>query len=145
MITVGQLIKKKGHDVWSVSPEKTVLEALQYMADKNIGALMVVDSGKMVGIFSERDYARCVALKGLTAESTQVRDVMTEHVVYIRPEQSVDECMALMTEKHIRHLPVMTGDRLTGIISIGDVVKEVISEQEFTINNLENYITGGKR
>jgi CBS domain-containing protein len=144
MITVGQLLKKKGHDVWSVPSDTTVLEALKVMADKNIGALMVVDAGEMVGIFSERDYARCVALKGLTAESTPVRDVMTEHVVFIRPEQSIDECMALMTDKHIRHLPVKTGDRLTGIISIGDVVKEVIAEQEFTINNLENYITGGK-
>ncbi|MDD5368723.1 MAG: CBS domain-containing protein [Anaerolineaceae bacterium] len=144
MITVGQLLKKKGNDVWSVPSESTVLEALRLMADKNIGALMVVDSGETVGIFSERDYARCVALKGLTAENTHIRDVMTEHVLFIRPEQSVDECMALMTDKHIRHLPVMSAGHLAGIISIGDVVKEVISEQEFTIHNLENYITGGK-
>lgn len=144
MIKVGQLLRKKGHAVWSVSPDATILEALQLMADKNVGALVVTQSDQVVGIFSERDYARCVVLKGRTTEDTRVREVMTEEVVFIHPEQGLEECMALMTEKHIRHLPVVDEGRLKGLISIGDVVKEIISEQEFTIHNLENYITGGK-
>lgn len=144
MIKVGELLRKKGHQVWSIDPDASVLDALSLMAEKNVGALVVTQADQVAGIFSERDYARCVVLKGRTTEDTRVREVMTENVVFIHPNQSLVECMTLMTDKHIRHLPVVHEGRLQGLISIGDVVKEIISEQEFTIHNLENYITGGK-
>ena len=142
METVGQLLRAKGHDVWSVSPGASVYEALELMAEKNIGAVLVVDQGRLVGIMSERDYARKVILKGRFSRDTPVRNIMTERVVYVRPEQTLGQCMALMTEKRIRHLPVMANDQLIGVISIGDVVKAIISDQEFTIEQLENYIMG---
>jgi CBS domain-containing protein len=142
MQTVRDLLRAKGNAVYSVSPDATVFEALQVMADKDIGALLVVDGGRPVGIMSERDYARKVALKGKTAQETRIREIMTEKVIYMRPEQTVNECMSVMTNRRIRHLPVMEDDRLTGMISIGDVVKAIISEQEFMITQLENYITG---
>ncbi len=144
MITVRQLLQIKGRDIWWVPPEATVFEALQIMADKNVGALLVLKDDRLVGIFSERDYARNVVLKGRTSADTRVEEIMTRRVVFIRPEQTLDDCMALMTEKHIRHLPVMAGDDLIGIISIGDVVKEIISEHEHTIQSLENYIIGSR-
>ena len=142
METVGQLLRAKGHDVWSVSPGASVYEALELMAEKNIGAVLVVDQGRLVGIMSERDYARKVILKGRFSRDTPVRNIMTERVVYVRPEQTLGQCMALMTEKRIRHLPVMANDQLIGVISIGDVVKAIISDQEFIIEQLETYITG---
>ena len=144
MTTVRQLLQMKGHDLWTISPKATVLDALKEMAERNVGALLVVEGDQLVGIFSERDYARYVVLEGRTAEDTRVSEIMTPRVVYVRPEQTLEDCMALMTDKHIRHLPVLDTDRLVGIISIGDVVKEIISDQEFTIRNLENYITGSK-
>ena len=145
MATVRQILQSKGNATWITSPGSTVFEALQIMAEKNVGALLVVEGDQLVGIFSERDYARNVALKGRTADNTLVRDIMTEHVITIRPNQTVEDCMALMTEKHIRHLPVMENEQFVGIISIGDVVKEIISDQAFTIRSLESYITGGNR
>jgi CBS domain-containing protein len=142
MYTVRQILQNKGQQVWSISPSASVFEALQLMAAKDIGALVVVEADRLVGIFSERDYARKVILHGKTSRETQVGEVMTARVAFIRPGQTTEECMALMTEKHIRHLPVMEGERLIGLIPIGDVVKAVISNQEFVISQLENYISG---
>lgn len=142
MKTVRDILREKGHDIWSVSADATVYEALQVMADKNIGAVLVLEEGKLVGILSERDYARKVILKGRSSLKTPVKEIMTERVFYVRPEQTVEECMALMTEKRIRHLPVLEDDRLIGVISIGDVVKAVVAEQQITIQQYENYILG---
>lgn len=142
MHTVKQLLESKGHDVWSVSPDTSVLEAIKKMADKRIGALLVLDRGKPVGIVSERDYARKVILQGRSSQETPVKDVMTTRVVCARPDLNVEECMAIMTDKRIRHLPVMEGDEVLGMISIGDLVKAIIAEQQFIINQLERYITG---
>ena len=142
MKTVSTLLQSKGGDVWSVSPGTMVYDALALMAEKNVGALLVVEADRLVGIFSERDYARKVILHGKSSRQTPVGEIMTSKVVYVRPEQTIEECMALMTDKRIRHLPVLEGDRLAGVISIGDVVKAIISEQEFMIAQLENYIAG---
>ena len=142
MKTVRQLLEAKGHDVVSVAPEATVISALQLMAEREVGAVLVLDGGRVTGIMSERDYARKVILKGKSSQDTHVREIMTERVVYARPEQTVADCMALMTNKRIRHLPVLEHDRLIGVLSIGDLVKETISEQEFIIRQLENYIHG---
>ena len=142
MITVRDILRTKGNQIWSVSPDVTVFSALELMAEKNIGALVVTDGENLAGIFSERDYARKVILKGKASKETSVREIMTSEVTTVRPSQSVDECMALMTDKRIRHLPVFEGDKLVGLISIGDVVKAIISEREFTIKQLESYITG---
>jgi len=145
MKTVKQLLQGKGPDVWSVAPTTSVYEALALMAGKNVGALLVLKAGQLVGIFSERDYARKVALQGKTSKDTPVSEIMTSKVVYVRPEQTIEDCMALMTDKHIRHLPVLADDhQVLGVISIGDVVKAVISEQSFIIEQLENYITGAR-
>lgn len=144
MITLRQLLQSKGGGVWSVTSTSTVFDALQMMAEKNVGALLVIDEGKLVGIVSERDYARKIVLKGKSSKETLVKEIMTEKVVYIRPEESIEECMALMTEKHFRHLPVIDNGALMGVISIGDVVRTVISEQKFIIAQLENYISGGR-
>ncbi len=143
MKTVRDILNAKGSTVWWVSPETTVYDTLKLMAEKDIGAVLVLEGERPVGIFSERDYARQVVLKGKTSKETPVRDVMTTRVVFVRPEQNVEECMAVMTDKRIRHLPVLEGDRLVGIISIGDVVKAVISEKEFLIEQLEHYIASG--
>jgi CBS domain-containing protein len=142
MKTVTELLRTKGREVLSVSPERSVFEALQVMAEKNVGALVVVEGERLVGIFSERDYARKVILKGKLSKEIPVREIMTSHVLYVRPEQTIDDCMALMTDKRVRHLPVLEHDRLVGVISIGDVVKAIIAEQEFMIEQLQNYITG---
>jgi CBS domain-containing protein len=143
MKTVKQLLQEKGHAIWSIAPDANVYAALKLMADKNVGAVLVIDAGdKLAGIFSERDYARKVTLHGKTSRETPVREVMTEKVVCVRPDQSIEDCMALMTGKRIRHLPVLENNRLVGVISIGDVVKAIISEHEFIIEQLENYIVG---
>ncbi len=142
MYTVSQILKSKGQQIWSISPAASVYEALQLMAAKDIGALVVMEADRLVGIFSERDYARKVILHGKSSRETRVDEIMTPRVVVVGPERTTEECMALMTDKHIRHLPVMDGDRLIGLISIGDVVKAVISNQKFAISQLENYITG---
>lgn len=143
-MTLRQLLQSKGGTVWSVPSSSTVFDALQLMSQKNIGALLVIDGGKLVGIISERDYARKVVLKGKSSKEIPVREIMTEKVVYVRPDESIEECMALMTEKHFRHLPVIDEGTLLGVISIGDVVRAVISEQKFIIEQLENYISGGR-
>ena len=142
MDTVRQVLQVKGSGIWSVAPQASVYEALEVMADKNVGALLVIAKGKVVGIFSERDYARKVILKGKSSKETSVGELMTQKVFCVEPGDSVEHCMALMTAKGIRHLPVMENDQLVGILSIGDVVKRVISEQEFTIEQLERYIRG---
>ncbi|GAB4560117.1 MAG: CBS domain-containing protein [Anaerolineae bacterium] len=142
MITVRDLLRRKGHDVWSVTPDTTVYDALRLMADKNIGAVLVLDGDQVVGILSERDYARKVVLRGRSSLNTPVSDIMTTKVYYVHPDQSIEECMGLMTDKRIRHLPVVEDGRLVGVISIGDVVKEIIEQQGITIRHLENYIMG---
>ena len=142
MKSVKEILRSKGHTIISITPDTTVYEALKIMADKNIGALIVKDGEAVAGIMSERDYARKVILHGKSSKELQVREIMTSKVYYVRPEQSVQECMAQMTDRRVRHLPVLDGDRLVGIISIGDVVKAIIAEQESTIKLLENYITG---
>jgi CBS domain-containing protein len=134
------LLKDKGHDVWSVHPDDTVLDAIKMLAEKDIGALIVIKDDKPVGIFTERDYARNVYLKGKSSLDTAVRDVMVAPVICVKPDQTVDECMALMTAKRFRHLPIMDGDELVGMVSIGDLVKSVIAEQQFTIEQMEQYI-----
>lgn len=142
MVTVRQCLQSKGGEIWSVRPDVSVYQALEMMAEKDIGALLVLDGEKLVGIFSERDYARKVILQGKSSRDTWVSEIMTSRVVFVRLEQTIEECMALMTEKHIRHLPVLDGERLVGVISIGDVVKAIITEQQFVIEQLEHYITG---
>lgn len=144
MKTVRQVLKVKGSSVLSIQPDATVYEALKLMAEKNVGALLVLEAGKLVGIISERDYARKVILKGKSSLNTPVREIMTDRVMFVRPAQTVEECMALMTEKHIRHLPVLVGDQVAGIVSIGDLVKASLDEKDFMIKQLENYITGGR-
>lgn len=138
--TVRQMLAGRGA-VIAVPPSTTVFEALQRMADHNIGALLIMNGDRLVGIFSERDYARKVALRGLTSKDTAVGDLMTGKVITVGPSWTADQCMALMTEHHIRHLPVVEGDRVLGVISIGDAVKAVVDEQHFVIGQLTNYIT----
>ena len=140
MKTVKEILEAKSHKLLSISPQASVLDALKLMADRDIGALVVLDGGSLAGIFSERDYARKVILHGKSSKATPVSEIMTHKVVCVRPDQSVEECMALMTDKRIRHLPVLDGGDVIGVISIGDVVKEVISEQRFVIEQLEHYI-----
>jgi len=143
MTIVKQILSSKGHEVWSVGPDDSIYSALELMAEKNIGAVLVMEDEELVGIFSERDYARKIILKGKASRDTPVRQAMTGRVFAVRPDQAVDGCMALMTEKRIRHLPVIRDDRVVGVISIGDVVKAVIDEQAKTIKHLEDYITTG--
>lgn len=142
MINVRDILRTKGTDVFAIAPDATMYDALSLMSEKNVGAVLVMDEGKLAGILSERDYARKVDLLGKTAADTPVRELMTARVVGVRPGTTVEECMALMTDKHIRHLPVVDGDQVVGVISIGDVVKAIISEKEVMIEQLENYITG---
>ena len=142
MKLISELLRAKEREIWSVKPDSSVLEALNLMADKNVGALLVFKEEKLVGIFSERDYARKVILKGKASKDTTVKEIMSSKVFYVKPEQSVEECMALMTDKRIRHLPVLEEDQVVGVISIGDVVKAIISDQDFMIHQLESYITG---
>ncbi len=140
MTKLKMLLKDRGPDVWSVHPDDTVLDAIKLLAEKDIGALIVIKDDKLVGIFTERDYARNVYLKGKSSLDTAVRDVMVTPVICVKPSQSVNECMALMTEKRFRHLPVMDGNKLVGMVSIGDLVKSIIAEQEFAIEQMEHYI-----
>jgi CBS domain-containing protein len=140
MQTVNDMLKDKGRAVWAVKPTDTVLAALGVMAEHDIGAVLVIDDGKLVGVLTERDYARKVVLAGRSSKESQVKEVMTAHVVCVAPERSVDECMALMTNKRLRHLPVVDHKRVVGIVSIGDLVKATIDDQQFTITQLQMYI-----
>ncbi|MGI8827143.1 MAG: CBS domain-containing protein [Chloroflexota bacterium] len=142
MTTIERLIELKGREVWSVDPDSSVYDAIALMAEKGVGALLVMRGGKLEGILSERDYARKVILKGRSSADTPVREIMTANVYYVHPEQSVEQCMALMTDKRIRHLPVLVDDRVVGVVSIGDLVRSVISDKEHLIEQLESYITG---
>jgi CBS domain-containing protein len=140
MKTVQQLLESKRYSVVSVASSSTVLDALKVMADKEIGAVVVIDNDHLAGIFSERDYARKVVLQGKSSKDTPVREIMTEKVVCVRPEQTVEDCMGLMTDRRIRHLPVLDHKKVIGVVSIGDIVKEMLSEKEFVIRQLESYI-----
>jgi CBS domain-containing protein len=142
MKSVKQLLNSKGHDVWSINPHGSMFDAIKLMADKEVGALLVMNDSKLLGIVTERDYARKVILKGKLSKQTPVKDIMTRSVLCARPEQTVEQCMALMTDKRVRHLPVLDGERVAGIISMGDLVKAIIEEQQFIIEQLEHYISG---
>jgi len=142
MRTVREILQSKGPVVWTISPEATVYEALKMMAEKDLGALLVTRGTEILGIISERDYARKVVLKGKFSRDVPVSEIMTSRVLYVGPSQTTDECMALMIDKRVRHLPVVENECLVGFISVGDVVKSVIDEKQLLITELENYITG---
>lgn len=142
MKTLRRVLEAKGDQVFSVGPDTTVFDALGEMSERDVGALIVMEDGKVVGIFSERDYARKIILAGKASRETSVREIMTSRVIYARPELSLEECLALMTDKRIRHLPVMKGDDLVGVVSIGDLVKGIIDDQRFLISQLESYVSG---
>ena len=142
MQTIRDILKLKGGDVWCVEPDATVFEALQRMAEKEVGALVVTEGAQVVGLITEREYARKVVLQGRSSPTTRVREIMTSPVVYIHLDQAIEECMALMTEKRTRHLPVIDDGKLVGLISIGDIVKSIIADQQFTIEQLVRYISG---
>jgi CBS domain-containing protein len=140
--SVSVVLAQKGSAVWSIAPSSTVFDAIHVMAEKNVGALPVLENGRLVGIISERDYTRKVILKGKSSKETLVREIMTKDLVTAHPGDSVGECMAVMTEKRVRHLPVIEGGKMVGLVSIGDLVRRIISAQTATIENLESYITG---
>jgi CBS domain-containing protein len=142
MTTVRDILDGKGRLIWSIDPDSSVYRALEVMSERRVGALLVMERDHLVGIVSERDYARKIALKGKSSRDTRVRDIMTRNPYCVTPMNRIEECMALMTEKSVRHLPVVDGDRLEGLISIGDVVKATISHQEFIIEQLEHFIAG---
>lgn len=142
MALVNQLLTEKGNKVLAIGPDDAVLDAIRKMAENNVGSLVVLEDEKLVGIITERHYARNVFLKGRSSPKTTVRDIMSPKVVCVGPEQSVEECMAVMTEKGVRHLPVLDNNRVIGVISIGDLVKSIISDQNFVIEQLERYISG---
>jgi CBS domain-containing protein len=142
MEMVRDILRTKGKQVWHTKPESSVYDALQLMAQNDIGAVLVLDRDKVAGIFSERDYARKVVLQGKSSRGTEIRDVMTVNVVTVGPGNTIGDCMRIMTEKRIRHLPVLEDGVLIGLISIGDVVKSIIADQQFTIGHLEDYISG---
>lgn len=142
MISIRQLLEAKGSEVWSTSPDASVYEALQLLAEKNIGALMVLQDGELAGVVSERDYARKVILRGKTSMKTPIKEIMTEEVITVGIGSTVEEAMALMADKRIRHLPVVEGEMIVGVVSIGDLVKAIMADQEFTIDQLEKYISG---
>jgi CBS domain-containing protein len=142
MTTVRQLLDQKGGKICSIHPNTTVFDAIAEMAEKDIGSLVVMDGDKLVGIVTERHYARNVVLKGKSSPATRVRDIMERHVIIARPEQSVEQCMALISEKRVRHLPVLEGEKPIGMVSIGDLVKSMVSDQKFMIDQIEHYIHG---
>lgn len=142
MATIREILKSKRAEVWHVPPEATVYEALEVMASRNVGAVPIVEQGKLVGIFSERDCARHLVLRELPARETQVRELMSAHVLYVGLEHTIEDCMALMTEKYVRHLPVLEKNELVGIVSMRDVVRHLVSGRDYQIEQLENYITG---
>ena len=142
MKTVAQILNAKGHAIWSVQPDDTVLDSLKMMADKGVGALLVRNDEKLVGSVTERDYARKVILEGKSSNRTAVRDIMSDKVLCVSPDRTVDQCMALMTDKRARHLPVLDQKKVIGVVSIGDLVKALIDEQQILIDQLQQYITG---
>jgi CBS domain-containing protein len=142
MKTLQRVLEAKGDQVYSIGPDTSVFDALGEMLERDVGALIVLEDGKVVGIFSERDYARKIILAGKASRETAVREIMTTRVVYARPDLSLEECLALMTDKRIRHLPVMHGEELVGVVSIGDLVKGIIDDQRFLISQLESYVSG---
>ena len=142
MSKISEILKGRSGDVWSVESDQSVLDAIKLMAQRGIGAVLVIDEGRLAGILSERDYARKVILENRSSRDTHVHEIMTRDVVTITPESNVAECMALMTENDFRHLPVLDGERVVGMISIGDLVKTIIKEQQYTIDQLEHYIAG---
>ena len=141
-MTVRHLLEQKGRNVWTIGPDATVLDAVSKMADKDVGSLVVMDGEKLIGIITERHYSRNVVLKGKTSPTTLVREIMETNEIYVRPEQSVELCMALMIDKRVRHLPVVEDTRVIGIVSIGDLLNYIISKKEFVIDQLEHYIQG---
>jgi CBS domain-containing protein len=140
--TIREILSHKGTQAWSISPEATVFDAIQMMADKNVGALLVTTGECLVGIISERDYTRKVALKGKSSKQTAVKEIVTGQVIHVTPDHSVEQCLRLMTDHRIRHLPVLSGNRIEGVISIGDLVNWIISAQTSTIEQLQTYIAG---
>ncbi|MCF8428707.1 MAG: CBS domain-containing protein [Bacteroidia bacterium] len=142
MITANQILKTKGNHVISISSQSMVIDALKAMSEKNIGAILVVDNNKLVGIFSERDYSRKIVLMHKSSDNTKICDVMTSDLFTVKPDTKIENCLMIMTDNNIRHLPILEDDKLHGIISIGDIVKHIIEDQKVTIKNLENYITG---
>jgi CBS domain-containing protein len=140
MRLVRDILQSKGHDVWSIRPEAFVFDAVKMMSERSVGALLVMEGDKMVGIITERDYARKVILAGKSSKQTQVKDIMTQRVLWVAPERTIEECMALMTDKKVRHLPVVENTQVVGIVSIGDLVKAIIAEQQVIIDQLQNYI-----
>lgn len=140
--TISEILSHKGRNAWAIGPEATVFEAIQMMAEKNVGALLVTEGNRLVGIISERDYTRKVALKGKSSKQTAVREILSGKVIYVHPEQTVEECMRLMTDHRIRHLPVLKGEEIVGVVSIGDLVNWIISAQSTTIQQLQTYIAG---
>jgi CBS domain-containing protein len=144
MPTVRDVLNRKGHNVYQIGPDATVLAALRIMAEHDIGALVVLDAGNLVGIITERDYAQKIVLKGRTSPGTAVREIMSTRVICVQPLQTVEECMAIMTAKTVRHLPVLENKKIIGLVSIGDMVKSVIADQKFIIEQLEHYIQGGR-
>ncbi len=142
MKSVSDILNFKGHEIWAVKPDDTIFDSLQLMAEKEIGALLVMDGDKLVGIVTERDYARKVILEGKSSKSSSVTEIMTKQVLCVAPERTIEECMALMTDKRARHLPVLDHKRVIGLVSIGDLVKAMISEQKMLIDQLQHYISG---
>ena len=140
--TISEILHHKGNQVWSISPEATVFDAIQLMSDKNIGALLVTEADRLLGILTERDYTRKVALKGKSSKQTAVKEILSGQVIHVTPDHTIEECMRLMTEHRVRHLPVVENNRLLGVVSIGDLVNWIITAQSSTINQLQTYISG---